>query len=141
MSLVKLKEKKAKIDQSKVATSGKKFEIISSNIRATPTILSKDLSIEGDINSSGTIEIEGKVYGNITGSSVILREGSYVNGAIFAKNLNIRGNFEGKIKANSLSISSKADVVGTVEYGSLSVEDGASIDGQFKKVISKSSQD
>lgn len=104
-----------------------------------PTILARDLKIEGSIVSSGLIEIEGNVKGNIKGNSVILREGGVFEGQIMAESLSIRGKFNGAIYAKNLDISSKAIITGDIEYESLSVEDGACIDGQFKHVESKKS--
>ncbi len=112
----------------------RKIENISANFKATPTIFAKDLKIEGDISSSGLIEIEGLVRGNIKGNSVIIREGGNMEGELIAESLSIKGKFNGKIRAKNINISSKARINGIVEYNSLSVEDGACIDGQFKQV-------
>lgn len=103
-------------------------------VKSTPTILARDLKIEGTIGSSGLVEIEGVIQGTIIGNSVILREEGSINGQITAETLSLRGTFEGKIRAKSISISSKAKVLGEIEYETLSVEDGACIDGQFKKL-------
>lgn len=112
----------------------KKIEVISASLKNTPTILARDLKVEGEINSSGLLEIEGMIKGKIVGNSVILREEGFVEGEIFAESLSLRGHFEGKIKAAHLNISSKAKVHGEIEYESMSVEDGACIDGNFKKI-------
>jgi cytoskeletal protein CcmA (bactofilin family) len=112
----------------------KKIEVMSSNFKSTPTILARDLKIEGEISSSGLIEIEGIIKGKINGNSVILREEGFIEGEVIAESLSLRGTFEGKIKAKNVNIASKAKVHGEIEYESLSVEDGACIDGQFKKI-------
>jgi len=111
----------------------KKLEILS-NFKYTPTIISKDLKIQGELFSGGIIEIQGTINGTINGNSVILREEGVITGAVFAENLSIRGRFEGNIRAKYISISSKARVRGEVEYEALTVEDGANIDGYFKKI-------
>lgn len=132
MSIVKFKDTNSKMEKTKDRTV-KKFEIIGS-AKSSPTIISRDLVIEGDLTSNGLIEVEGGINGTIRGNAVVLREESIVNGTIIANNLNIRGSFEGAIKAQNLSISAKAKILGNIEYHTLSVEDGASIDGQFKKI-------
>ena len=91
------------------------------------------LKIQGEIFSAGIIEIEGNINGTINGNSVILRENGAIYGTVFAENFSIRGKFEGTIKAKNISIASKAKVTGDIEYDILSVEDGAYIDGHFKK--------
>ncbi len=113
---------------------GKKLETISSNLKnSTPTIIAKDLKIEGHISGSGIVEIEGVIKGTINGNIVILREDGSIEGEVMAESLNIRGNFHGTVRAKNVNISSKAKVIGLIEYDSLSVEDGAFIDGQFKQ--------
>jgi len=133
MSIAKIKSRLGNVNSNSV---GKKFEAITSSIKSTPTIIARDLVIEGQLKSSGIIEIEGIVRGTINGNSVILREDGLVEGLVYAEFLNIRGRFEGTIKAKNISVSRKAKIIGEIEYDSLAVEDGASIDGQFKKIQS-----
>jgi hypothetical protein len=111
----------------------KKTEIIN-NFKSTPTIISPDLKIQGEIFSAGIIEIQGLISGTINGNIVILREDGVFHGTVFAENFSIRGKFEGIIKSKSVSILSKAKVRGEIHYDNLSVEDGANIDGNFKKL-------
>lgn len=137
MPISELKAKVISIAQGNSSNDnsiGKRLEVISANFKSTPTIIARDLKIEGEVNSAGLIEIEGMIKGIIKGNSVILREEGFVEGTIIAESLSIRGRFEGDIKAKSINISSKAKVNGNIEYDSLSVEDGACIDGQFKRL-------
>ena len=130
MSIAKIRTKINSMNSNGVS---KKIGEITNNLKYTPTIISSDLVIDGKIDSKGLIEIEGVIKGTINGNSIIIREDGFVQGFISSEFLNIRGKFEGTIRAKNISISSKANVVGDIEYESLAVEDGASIDGQFKK--------
>jgi cytoskeletal protein CcmA (bactofilin family) len=136
MSIANIKSKLKSSISGDENTLVRKLENISSSFKSTPTIISKDSKIEGNIYCNGIIEIEGIVNGIIKGNSIIIREDGFIEGEIIAESLNIRGKFDGSIKARSISISSKAKVTGDINYGSLCVEDGASIDGQFKKIES-----
>lgn len=142
MSIVSLRNKLAEVAnggiEGEISFTKKLEKIGSSNFKTTPTIIARDLTIEGNINSSGIIEIEGNVKGTINGNSVILREECFVEGLIISEFLNIRGRFEGSIKAKHIHISSKARVHGEIEYDSLSVEDGAYVDGQFNHLKASS---
>lgn len=111
----------------------KKPEILS-NFKNTPTIISQEFRLVGEIFSGGVVEIQGVIDGTVNGNSIILREDGVINGTVIAENFSIRGKFDGKIKAKNVSIHSKALVRGDIEYSSLSVEDGANIDGNFKKI-------
>ncbi len=110
----------------------KKFDIINS-FKTLPSIVANNLKIEGTINSTGTIEIEGFIKGNIIGNCISIRENGRVEGEISANQVNIRGKFTGNIKTKNLNIFSKAEIFGEISYQNLTVEDGASIDGKFKK--------
>jgi cytoskeletal protein CcmA (bactofilin family) len=116
---------------------GKTIEQITVSLKSMPSIISKDSKIEGEVYSSGVVEIEGKIKGRINSNSIVIREDGVVEGEINADSVNIRGNFNGNIKARNINVFSKAKINGTIEYQSLSVEDGASIDGQFKQLSVK----
>lgn len=131
MSIAKIRSKLNSVNNNQV---GIKLGAITANLKSTPTIIARDLTVEGQVDSKGLIEIEGNIRGTINGNSIIIREEGVVEGHIFSEFLNIRGKFEGTIKAKNISVSSKAKIVGDIEYASLAVEDGASIDGQFKKI-------
>jgi len=97
-----------------------------------PSIISKSLKISGELSSNGIIEIEGNIKGIIKSHSIVIREGGAVDGLIIADFLHIRGKFNGEIKAKNISIFEGGEVSGAVEYESISVEDGACLDAQFK---------
>lgn len=134
MSIANLKSKASSIAQNNSSSISKKIEVFGP--KSMPTIISRDLKVEGVIISAGLIEIEGTIKGTIRGNSVILREDGIIEGEIIAESLSLRGQFSGNIQAKNINISSKARINGVIEYNLLSVEDGACIDGQFKKMES-----
>ncbi|MFT6077264.1 MAG: cytoskeletal protein CcmA (bactofilin family) [Lentimonas sp.] len=115
----------------------KNIEHMTNSLKSMPSIIAKDTNIDGDIKSSGVIEIEGKITGKINSNSVIIREDGIVEGEIIADSVNIRGKLIGNIKSKLVNVFSKAKINGTIEYQSLSVEDGACIEGQFKQISEK----
>jgi cytoskeletal protein CcmA (bactofilin family) len=98
-----------------------------------PSIIAYDMHIEGTIESSGVIEVEGKINGSIIANSVIIREKGNLQGNISADFIDIQGSFSGDLDVNNIKVSKKAIVSGKFSYNSLIVEDGASIEGEFKK--------
>lgn len=119
---------------SKVITSSKNTSKSSSALKSTPTIIACDVSFEGEIKSTGLIEVEGKIKGTIIGNAVVIRESGYVEGSINAESVMVKGEINGNLTSKSVSVFSKAKVVGNIDYGTLSVEDGACIDGSFKRI-------
>lgn len=125
---------KVKSILNKSETSQEEDKKFINSITSTPTIIAKDLRIEGQIFSSGLVEIEGKINGVIKGNSVVLLEDGNIEGEVTAKSFSINGKFNGNIKAQNVFIANKAEVVGTIEYCLLSIEDGASVEAKFKKI-------
>jgi len=123
---------------TKAISSSKNTAKNSSSLKSTPTIIARDVCIEGEIRSTGLIEVEGKINGTINGNAVVIRESGYVEGTITAESVIVKGEINGNLNAKSVSVTSKAKVVGNIDYGSLSVEDGACIDGSFKKIPKES---
>lgn len=103
------------------------------SLKTSPSLLAKDIEIKGDVISKGFIEIEGRVSGNVHGKNVTIRESAKIEGDLQADLVNVKGFFKGSICARVINISGEAKIIGTIEYHSLSVEDGATIDGQFKQ--------
>ncbi len=132
MSIVNLKPKAAPKEGEADNFISKKIKEIGANLKSSPTIISKDLKIEGDLFNNGIIEIEGLVKGSIFGGLVVIREDGAIEGQVEVDSIEIKGRFDGAIKAKAVAIFNGAQVVGSIEYEIISVEDGASIDGQFK---------
>jgi cytoskeletal protein CcmA (bactofilin family) len=116
--------------KKKIGNIIEKTELISNSM---PSIIASDMVIEGTVKSAGSIEIEGKINGSIIANSVIIREKGLSEGSISAEFIDIQGKFSGDLDANNIKISKKAIVNCKFIYNSLSVEDGASIEGEFKK--------
>lgn len=123
---------KKKSNQTITATTDPKKTITPKN--NTPTIIAQDLKLEGQILSTGKMEIEGMIRGNIKGNTVVLLQNGSIEGDVDADSFSIRGKFIGNIKANNVNIGKTGKVSGTIEYNTLSVEDGALVDAKFKKI-------
>jgi len=125
---------------SSTRNTTKNASIKAQSIKSTPTIIARDVSFEGEIKSTGLIEVEGRINGTIKGNAVVIRESGFVEGTIIAESVVVKGEVSGNLNAKSVSITNKAKVVGNIDYGTLSVEDGACIDGTFKKISIESNQ-
>lgn len=99
---------------------------------AIPSIISKDLNILGNLVSDGLIEVEGKIEGNIICASVTIRQSGSVKGDVVAEVVQIDGEVRGLIKARHVRVSDTGRITGVIMYETLSIKDGAFIDGQCK---------
>lgn len=98
-----------------------------------PSIIASGLKIIGNlVCNGGAIEIEGEVEGNITCSQVSIRRSGVVKGDVVAENIQVDGEINGLVKGKNIILAESGRVTGVVMYESLSVKDGAYIDGQCK---------
>ena len=99
------------------------------------------MQFEGDLRSSGSLDVAGLVNGNIFVSEMIITEAGSVRGSIEAANIEVNGHVEGKISADVIIIGRSAVIKGDIFFkNTLKTEEGADIDGYIKR-ISKGKSD
>jgi cytoskeletal protein CcmA (bactofilin family) len=103
------------------------------NVPGGRTVLAADIRLAGDLSSSGTVEILGEVAGDISAQTLIVGAEGLVRGSVSAEAVEVRGNLEGKVSCLSFTLRSSAIVAAEVNYDSLVIENGAQIDGKFKR--------
>jgi cytoskeletal protein CcmA (bactofilin family) len=103
---------------------------------SVPSIISPDLRINGDMVCSGDIQIDGWVEGDIQSRNVVVGEGATVHGAVQAENVRICGIINGQIRADNVTLEKTARVTGDILHKSLSIEQGAFLEGMCKRIDS-----
>lgn len=101
--------------------------------RATPSIISADMNVLGNLITEGTVDIDGKLEGNVQSNFVTIRENGVVHGDVYANRAHIYGKVKGTVRAAEVYLFSSCHVEGTVMHEMISVEDGAFVDGNFKR--------
>ncbi len=92
------------------------------------TMISKDISIEGEIRGKEDLVIEGTVKGGIhlEGHHLTIGPNGQVEAEVIAENVTISGRLVGNIQAlGKVKITREADFNGEIKAKHLSVEDGA----------------
>ena len=93
------------------------------------------LQLEGDLRTSGNLDIAGLINGNIYVSEVTVTETGSVRGSVEASKIEINGHIEGKITADAIVIGRNAVIKGDVYFkNTLKTEEGADIDGYIKRI-------
>jgi cytoskeletal protein CcmA (bactofilin family) len=103
-------------------------------VKAVPSLISKNVLVEGNIFDGGIIEVEGKIKGNIEANTLTIRETGEILGEIKCKIFNIKGLFNGNVIAEKINISDTAKVSGILQYKFLSVDYGANINCQLRRI-------
>ena len=93
------------------------------------------MQLEGDLRTSGSIDVAGLVNGNIFVSEITVAETGSIRGAIEAATVEINGHLEGKISADIVIVGKTAVIKGDIFFkNSLRTEEGADIEGYIKRI-------
>ena len=93
------------------------------------------LQLEGDLRTSGNLDIAGLIKGNVYVSEVTVTETGSVRGSLEASKIEINGHIQGKITADTIIIGKTAVIKGDVYFkNTLKTEEGADIDGYIKRI-------
>ena len=92
------------------------------------------MQLEGDLRTSGSIDISGLINGNIFVSEMTVTETGSIRGTVEAASIEINGHIEGKISADTVIIGKAAVIKGDIFFkNTLKTEEGADIDGYIKR--------
>jgi len=83
------------------------------------------VTVVGKISSEGTLNIFGRVEGELDACIIRISEGAQVEGVIAAQELTISGRFKGTIQANRVTLTSSAVVEGEIHHRFLAIEENA----------------
>jgi cytoskeletal protein CcmA (bactofilin family) len=103
------------------ATSGNSGQSDSTDI----SCIGPGMTVVGKISSEGTLNVLGRVEGELHASIVHISDGAKVEGTIAAQELTIGGRFKGTIHANRVMLTSSAVVEGEIHHSSLAIEENA----------------
>ena len=97
--------------------------------------IGETFQLEGDLRSSGTVDVAGLINGNVFVSEATITETGSIRGTLEAQTVEINGHVEGKITADSVIVGKNAVIKGDIFFRStLKTEEGADIDGYIKRV-------
>ena len=109
------------VEGSKINNSGRSF-------------VGETMQLEGDLRTSGSIDIAGLINGNIFVSEMTITETGSIRGSVEATTIEINGHIEGRISADTVIVGRSAVVKGDIFFrNTLRTEEGADIDGYIKR--------
>ena len=100
----------------------------------TLTLVSSDLSINGDLESSGEIQIDGTTDGAIRCEKLVISAAAVVRGTITVDTVVIAGQFNGEIEARAVVFAKSARVTANILQEQLTIEQGAFFEGTCRAV-------
>lgn len=108
-----------------------KTERPGSTASGLPSIVSKDMTITGNVQSPGTIQVEGKIVGDIECNDLTLGEDGEIHGEIKCEVAAIHGTVVGELQVNTVTVAASAQIKGDIVHESLSIEAHARVEGQL----------
>jgi cytoskeletal protein CcmA (bactofilin family) len=88
------------------------------------------LTITGNLESQGDVRVEGQISGDIRCANLVIGRDATVSGEIVAEEAVVRGRVKGTIRAHRVILEDTACVESAIYHKVLSVDEGASFDGQ-----------
>lgn len=103
------------------------------NTEKLESLIGANSTFKGDIDTKGTLRVDGIVVGNIDADWVVLGEKSQVKGDITVRGIVVGGRVDGNIKAKELvEIKNKGQIFGELVTGKLVVVEGGVLDGRSR---------
>jgi cytoskeletal protein CcmA (bactofilin family) len=106
---------------------------------AISSIIDKSMIVTGEIHFKGKTRIDGTVNGNVHGEHLLLSKDGRINGDLTVSSFVCQGLLIGNIDAKILTAKKGSNIRGKIIAVNLTVEPGASLDGQIKAAAQDSS--
>lgn len=96
------------------------------------SIVSRGLTIEGNLRGDDDIRVDGTVNGDISSRTLIVSQGAKVSGKVTAEMIELLGHIDGELNGKTVRIAGTGHLDGDVNYEQLSIEAGAVVNGQLR---------
>ena len=99
---------------------------------SAPSIISADLVVNGTLTSTGDIQVDGRVEGDVHSSGLVIGDKALINGEVLADDVTVRGRVMGSIRARKVLLCATSHVEGNILHEAFSVEHGAFFEGNCR---------
>ncbi|APX90701.1 cell shape determination protein CcmA [Brevirhabdus pacifica] len=101
--------------------------------KASPSVLSSDLMIRGNVKTTGDVQVEGQVEGDIRAHLLTVGEGATVKGEVVADDVVINGRIIGCVRGLKVRLTATARVEGDIIHKTIAIESGAHFEGSVQR--------
>ena len=99
---------------------------------AAPSIISADLTISGTLTSTGDVQIDGRIEGDVHSAGLVIGDKAFIHGDVTAEEVTVRGRVQGGIRARKVLLASTCHVEGNILHEAFAVETGAYFEGNCR---------
>ena len=97
------------------------------------SILSPDLHVSGNMKTTGDIQVEGTVEGDIRAHLLTIGESATIKGEVTADDVVINGRVVGRVRGLKVRLTSTARVEGDIIHKTIAIESGAHFEGSVQR--------
>ena len=101
--------------------------------KPSPSLLSSDLTIKGNVASSGDIQVEGTIEGDVRAHLLTVGESATVRGEVIADDVVVNGRVIGRVRGLKVRLTSSAKVEGDIVHKTIAIESGAHFEGSVQR--------
>jgi len=101
--------------------------------KPSPSLLSSDLTIKGNVITSGDIQVEGKVEGDVRANLLTVGESAEIHGEIVAEDVVVNGKVVGRVRGLKVRLTASARVEGDIVHKTIAIESGAHFEGSVQR--------
>ncbi len=101
--------------------------------KSAASVLASDLTITGNIKTTGDVVIEGMVDGDILAHLLTVGETATIRGEIVADDIVINGRVIGRVRGLKVRLTSSAQVEGDIIHKTIAIESGAHFEGSVQR--------
>lgn len=101
--------------------------------KPAPSILSSDLTIKGNVTTTGDVQVEGTIEGDIRAHLLTVGEGATVKGEIIADDVVVNGRVVGRLRGLKVRLTATARVEGDIIHKTIAIESGAHFEGTVQR--------
>ena len=101
------------------------------NTEKLESLIGSNSVVKGEIDTKGTLRIDGTVEGNVSADWVVVGENGTIRGDVIARGVVVGGNIDGNLRAKEIiEIKSKGKVCGEIIASKLTIAEGAFFEGR-----------
>ena len=97
------------------------------------SVLSADIQIKGNVQSSGDVTVEGQVDGDIRAHLLTIGETATVRGEVVADDVVVNGRIVGRVRGLKVRLTATARVEGDIVHKTIAIESGAHFEGSVMR--------
>ena len=123
----------SKADASHSAPASTEFKASAPKAKPPASVLSSDLHVTGNLKTTGDIQVEGTIEGDIRAHLLTVGEGATIKGEVIADDVVVNGRIVGRVRGLKVRLTSTARVEGDIIHKTIAIESGAHFEGSVQR--------